>query len=978
MSSYIPPLEDLPIFNPSVFTNGETEGITLSEADARYVKKSGSIMTGQLTVPDVSITNSLTLNSIDVETKLNEIDTNIEDIATNTSAISALQTKTTDLTYSSGTDTSTFSGKLTAEDEITIDKSYGHAILNIKAGPTSSFDSYLKLFSGGDYQGGMYTQDANTMIINSFGPSSGNIPPIEFRHEYYDSVFDVLISTNSLVLNEDDITVYNDIIPITNGSKDLGSSSRYWNKLYSEDIQTSNHTSIDTSITNIDTSITNIDTSISNLDSRLTTAESNITSNDTDISTLQNITQFQSSSGSGASSKTSFTNAQTEIKSNYTTYLLIKGDEDNSSSTEGAYLQFYTGTAFQGELGSDRNSLILKSYSSSSVKPIYIKFVENGSITYTAVEFNELNSIFNNNVIPNITSSNTLGSTTKYWNHAYINNISTSSYSDLNSTLGGIATNSSAIATNTSNISTNASAISTLEDKTQYISVSGNEMYFSNQSILHENNNSVYFVLNGDKNNTNSSLGSYLTLYAHNVFNGYLGTIGTFIDLHSFSSGTVKPIKFTFQDSVGTHTSLSCDDEDITFSINLLPSANNTYSIGASGNIFSTSYFDNIITSSHNVNTAINTLEDNTQAISYTTQTEIDSDLYVSGSNIWLRGVGDNTSPRLRLHNNGSSSYIDWEPGSLVFRYDTTNKFILDITNATFNTNIIASGNNTMDLGSTTRYWKKGYINDIQTTSHTSIDTDITNLETITQYQSINGSETKFTSPMLYTYSTQDTSIDWGRINDRRLAVSAFIPKIRFYEGVRDMYIGTVRESIGTARGVGIAVQAGGGNVPNMCVYFCSDMTAYFYGRIVGSNIQPSNDNQFDVGSSSYRYDDIYATNQFIQTSDLNEKNSIETLDETEMKDFIKSLNPVKYKFNNKTRYHTGLIAQEVKEVMPFDWGVYINDEETQRKALRYGELISPMISTIQYLLKENENLKSENQNIKNRLDIIEQLLGIE
>jgi len=79
MSSYLPPTDDLPIFNPSVFQNDSTEGITLNEGDTRYVKKSGSIMSGALSTP------SLLVNSIDVETQLNKI--------------SSLETKTTDITF---------------------------------------------------------------------------------------------------------------------------------------------------------------------------------------------------------------------------------------------------------------------------------------------------------------------------------------------------------------------------------------------------------------------------------------------------------------------------------------------------------------------------------------------------------------------------------------------------------------------------------------------------------------------------------------------------------------------------------------------------------------------------------------------------------------------------------------------------------------------------------------------------------------
>ena len=85
MSSYLPPTEDLPVFNPSVFQNGSTEGITLSDADTRYVKKSGSIMSGALSTP------SLLVNSIDVETEIDKI--------------SPLQTKTTDITYTGSTTT---------------------------------------------------------------------------------------------------------------------------------------------------------------------------------------------------------------------------------------------------------------------------------------------------------------------------------------------------------------------------------------------------------------------------------------------------------------------------------------------------------------------------------------------------------------------------------------------------------------------------------------------------------------------------------------------------------------------------------------------------------------------------------------------------------------------------------------------------------------------------------------------------------
>jgi len=75
MASYLPPTDNLPNFNPGVFQSGDDSGITLSDADQRYVKKSGSIMTGSLSTP------VLLVNSINVETKLDDI-TNIETATT--------------------------------------------------------------------------------------------------------------------------------------------------------------------------------------------------------------------------------------------------------------------------------------------------------------------------------------------------------------------------------------------------------------------------------------------------------------------------------------------------------------------------------------------------------------------------------------------------------------------------------------------------------------------------------------------------------------------------------------------------------------------------------------------------------------------------------------------------------------------------------------------------------------------------------
>ena len=102
MASYLPPTDNLPNFNPNVFQNGDDTGITLTEADSRYVKKSGSIMTGSLSTP------SLLVNGISVENKLSEI-TSIEE-------------KTTGITYddTGGIDTTTIDNNVSINGKVEI------------------------------------------------------------------------------------------------------------------------------------------------------------------------------------------------------------------------------------------------------------------------------------------------------------------------------------------------------------------------------------------------------------------------------------------------------------------------------------------------------------------------------------------------------------------------------------------------------------------------------------------------------------------------------------------------------------------------------------------------------------------------------------------------------------------------------------------------------------------------------------------
>jgi len=97
-----------------------------------------------------------------------------------------------------------------------------------------------------------------------------------------------------------------------------------------------------------------------------------------------------------------------------------------------------------------------------------------------------------------------------------------------------------------------------------------------------------------------------------------------------------------------------------------------------------------------------------------------------------------------------------------------------------------------------------------------------------------------------------------------------------------------------------------------------------------GSNqINPSTgsagrDNAIDLGSSSARFDDIFATNGTIQTSDQNEKQQIASLTDAEItaaKAISKLFKTFKWKDKvtskgDNARTHSGVIAQEVQTAM--------------------------------------------------------------
>jgi hypothetical protein len=208
--------------------------------------------------------------------------------------------------------------------------------------------------------------------------------------------------------------------------------------------------------------------------------------------------------------------------------------------------------------------------------------------------------------------------------------------------------------------------------------------------------------------------------------------------------------------------------------------------------------------------------------------------------------------------------------------------------------------------------------------------------------------------------NTADTSVDFGNI-ETVAGVDSFVPQMVFDNpSFNTMYIGTAYDSGDVSiAGLSIGIDDGGDD-PNIGLFV--DRLGGFYIRntFYTNNIRPNIDDSYDIGSSSFRFSEIFATNSTINTSDERQKIWIQNLDQNKMIDFISKLKPVSYKWkegkNKET--HTGLIAQDVKKAMPFDWGLYIHNEENDSYGLRYQELISPLICIAQSLIKQNEKME--------------------
>ncbi len=162
---------------------------------------------------------------------------------------------------------------------------------------------------------------------------------------------------------------------------------------------------------------------------------------------------------------------------------------------------------------------------------------------------------------------------------------------------------------------------------------------------------------------------------------------------------------------------------------------------------------------------------------------------------------------------------------------------------------------------------------------------------------------------------------------------------------------------------------------------------------------EPYNNKDINLGSTDYKWTNIYADNGTIQTSDRNAKNTIKELPAKKAQQLIYGLKPSTYKMNIGTsgRTHWGLVSQDIEELFEeigmtsLDFAGFIKSPKIQRirkdengkklqeplekiieseydYSLRYDEFIAPIIKVIQSQHEEIETLKQETAVLKRQL----------
>lgn len=154
-------------------------------------------------------------------------------------------------------------------------------------------------------------------------------------------------------------------------------------------------------------------------------------------------------------------------------------------------------------------------------------------------------------------------------------------------------------------------------------------------------------------------------------------------------------------------------------------------------------------------------------------------------------------------------------------------------------------------------------------------------------------------------------------------------------------------------------------------IYFEADdvlqLTATAEVQVDATSLLPSQNGAIDLGSSIRKWNDIYAINGTINTSDRQEKTDI-SYGLEEYDSLFDKLRPCSFRFLGRNRLHTGLISQDVQEAMEeegvsdMDFAAFIKSTSSDgdHYGLRYTEFIALLIDQVQKLKSRVINLEGK------------------
>ncbi|MBI3502377.1 MAG: tail fiber domain-containing protein [Bacteroidetes bacterium] len=140
---------------------------------------------------------------------------------------------------------------------------------------------------------------------------------------------------------------------------------------------------------------------------------------------------------------------------------------------------------------------------------------------------------------------------------------------------------------------------------------------------------------------------------------------------------------------------------------------------------------------------------------------------------------------------------------------------------------------------------------------------------------------------------------------------------------------------------------------------------------VMGGHTMPDSDNGRLLGTSAHRWQEVWAANGVIQTSDIREKENIKSapygLSE------IMKLNPISFTWKKFPLQNTklGFSAQELQQVIPEV--VRIPDNPDAPLGIMYSDLIPVLTKAIQQQQKMIEQLQQSNTNLAQRMKSMEE-----